>query len=117
MFSIDYYVIPLEEFNLVLSIRWLETLGPILWDFANKTMSFWRTNHMVMWHGLGARPIAPQALSCTELDGGTAQLIFGGVRPTHRTTTRVCPQPPHSSAAKDSSSGSPPVPLPTVTQR
>ncbi|XP_068657915.1 uncharacterized protein [Aristolochia californica] len=32
-FVADFLVMPLAGFDLVLSIKWLQTLGPILWDF------------------------------------------------------------------------------------
>ncbi|KAF3645204.1 hypothetical protein FXO38_19759 [Capsicum annuum] len=39
-FNVDLYVIPLDAFDIVLGIKWLQTLDPILWDFALLTMSF-----------------------------------------------------------------------------
>ncbi|PHU03065.1 hypothetical protein BC332_28316 [Capsicum chinense] len=39
-FHADLYVIPLDGFDIVLGIKWLQTLGPIPWDFALLTMSF-----------------------------------------------------------------------------
>ncbi|KAF3679762.1 hypothetical protein FXO38_02611 [Capsicum annuum] len=39
-FHADLYVIPLDAFDIVLGIKWLQTLGPIPWDFALLTMSF-----------------------------------------------------------------------------
>lgn len=53
VFAIDYYAIPLDEFDVVLGIQWLATLGPILWDFSKNTMAFWRATRMVSWQGLG----------------------------------------------------------------
>ena len=32
-FVVDLYVLQLEEYDLVLGCQWLQTLGPILWDF------------------------------------------------------------------------------------
>lgn len=48
-FFIDLYVLPLEDYELVLGCQWLKTLGPILWDFEQHTMSFWRHDHPVKW--------------------------------------------------------------------
>ena len=39
-FIVDLYVIPLGGFDLVLGVKWLQSLGPILWDFAALTISF-----------------------------------------------------------------------------
>jgi uncharacterized membrane protein (UPF0182 family) len=41
-FSADFFVFPLPGYDVVLGTQWLATLGPILWDFAAFTMSFWR---------------------------------------------------------------------------
>jgi hypothetical protein len=32
---------------MVLGIQWLESLGPILWDFRNRTMAFVWNGHRV----------------------------------------------------------------------
>ena len=58
-FAIDCYAIPLDEFDLVLGVQWLETLGPILWDLSTKTMAFWHGDHKVTWHGLGSKLTSP----------------------------------------------------------
>ncbi|KAF3635230.1 putative early nodulin-like protein 1-like [Capsicum annuum] len=39
-FIVDFYVIPLDGFDIVLGVKWLQTLGPILWNFAELTMRF-----------------------------------------------------------------------------
>jgi hypothetical protein len=52
-FSTDLYILPLDDFDIVLGIQWLHTLGPILWDFNNLTMSFWRDGCRVQWIGVG----------------------------------------------------------------
>jgi hypothetical protein len=40
-FSINMYVLPLDGFDIVLGVQWLRTLGPIMWNFSDLTMSFW----------------------------------------------------------------------------
>ncbi|XP_068649112.1 uncharacterized protein [Aristolochia californica] len=39
-FKVDLLVIPLAGFDLVLGVKWLKLLGPILWDFQARTMTF-----------------------------------------------------------------------------
>ena len=39
-FSIDFFVLPLLGYDVVLGTQWLTTLGPILLDYAAFTMSF-----------------------------------------------------------------------------
>jgi hypothetical protein len=58
-FLIDFYIIALEGYELVLGCNWLRQLGPILWDFDKLTMAFWWMNHRVKFKGLAApnRPL------------------------------------------------------------
>jgi len=51
-FTVDLFVIPLGGFGIVLGCDWLRSLGPILWDFTNLTMVFWRHDHRVLWRGV-----------------------------------------------------------------
>ena len=43
---------------MVLGCQWLSTLGPIMWDFGRRTMSFWSDDHRVQWSGLPTTPTA-----------------------------------------------------------
>jgi hypothetical protein len=38
-FDMDFFVIPLVGYEMVLRVQWLRTLGPILWDFTHARMS------------------------------------------------------------------------------
>jgi hypothetical protein len=40
-FSIDFYIISLAGYEMVLGYQWLRTLGLVLWDFVTHAMSFW----------------------------------------------------------------------------
>ena len=67
-FCVDIYVIPLAGYELVLGCQWLRTLGPVLWDFKLKTMTFWRDSHRVRWLGVGATPSSKlSALATVDL--------------------------------------------------
>lgn len=72
-FSVDYYVIPLDEFDVVLGVQWLATLGPILWDFSKLTLMFWLRDRSV-WSGVEAPSAPPVTLQCTGGDLMTALL-------------------------------------------
>lgn len=39
-FHFDLFVLPLDNFDVVLGVNWLKTLGAIVWDFDNMTMTF-----------------------------------------------------------------------------
>lgn len=54
-FKVDGLAIPLGGYDIVLRITWLRTLGPILWDFDDLRMSFWRNGHRITWLGISAR--------------------------------------------------------------
>ena len=38
----DLFVMPLAGYDMVLGTQWLATLGPVLWDFGARTMTFQR---------------------------------------------------------------------------
>lgn len=39
-FYVDIFMIALNGYEMVLGCQWLRTLGPILWDFTVKSVSF-----------------------------------------------------------------------------
>jgi len=47
LIHIDFYIFKLNEVDAVLGVNWLQTLGPILWDFKAKSMVF-KQNGRVM---------------------------------------------------------------------
>ncbi|XP_068666495.1 uncharacterized protein [Aristolochia californica] len=51
LFHAEFFVIPLAGFDLVLGIKWLQTLGPILWDFSALTMNFVLRGSQVLLQG------------------------------------------------------------------
>lgn len=52
IYTLDCYSIPLAGFDMVLGVQWLSTLGPILWDFQQLTLSFWHHEQQITWHGI-----------------------------------------------------------------
>ncbi|XP_062230008.1 uncharacterized protein LOC133927558 [Phragmites australis] len=48
-FCMDLYVLPLDKYDVILGCQWLRTLRPILWDFEQLTLAFWRHEHQVKW--------------------------------------------------------------------
>jgi len=53
-FRVDLFVMPLAGYDLVLGTQWLATLGPVLWDFSARKMSFQRQGRAVCWTGVAA---------------------------------------------------------------
>ena len=39
-FSVDVYLLPLDNYDLILGAQWLATLGDIIWNFNKLEMSF-----------------------------------------------------------------------------
>jgi hypothetical protein len=67
-FGIDLYALPLGEYDMVLGVQWLGTLGPILWDLARHTMVFQRGAKRVLWHGVDTTP-GPAAMALSASGG------------------------------------------------
>ncbi|XP_022013899.1 uncharacterized protein LOC110913370 [Helianthus annuus] len=57
---IDFYVLPLQGWDMVLGVSWLSTLGPIITDYASASFEFQYNGKQVVWKGdspLQAQPI------------------------------------------------------------
>lgn len=90
-FKVDGLTIPLGGFDIVLGIQWLRTLDPILWDFDNLRMTFWREGHRIQWRGMATPRTAACMATCAidklldtllqEFDGLFAELV--GLTPEH----------------------------------
>ena len=50
-FSADLFAIPLDGFDIVLGIRWLNRLGRIVWDFVAREMEFTLNGETITLHG------------------------------------------------------------------
>jgi hypothetical protein len=67
-FALDLYALPLGDYDMVLGVQWLGTLGPVLWDFARRTVAFQRGDRRILWRGVDPTP-----------GPSLAQLTAGGV--------------------------------------
>jgi hypothetical protein len=47
-FIIDCYGLSIGSYDMVLGVQWLKSLGPVLWDFASRTIAFMRNGHHVL---------------------------------------------------------------------
>jgi hypothetical protein len=68
-FTIDCYGVSLGSYDMVLGIQWLESLGPILWDFARHTMGFICNGRRIFW------TVVPTALELAILLPPTIDLL------------------------------------------
>ena len=48
----DFYIIPLDGYDIVLGTQWLKTLGEIWWDFSKLIMRFTINNKEITLKGL-----------------------------------------------------------------
>jgi hypothetical protein len=67
-FLLDFFIISLAGYEMVLGVQWLRTLGPILWDFGRAQMSCWRDDHQAIWHGVSARRSVTSANATVSTD-------------------------------------------------
>lgn len=51
-FQVDFYLLSLHDYEVVLGTQWLSTVGPILWDFAKLTMTFKMQEKEIKLQGL-----------------------------------------------------------------
>jgi hypothetical protein len=58
-FIIDCYGLSIDSYDMVLRVQWLESLGPVLWDFASWTIAFVRNGHHVLWIAAGSPTLSP----------------------------------------------------------
>ncbi|WVZ84593.1 hypothetical protein U9M48_031616 [Paspalum notatum var. saurae] len=70
-FSLGFFVLALDGFDIVLVVHWLMTLGPIIWDLSTLTMAFYHHGRAICWQA-ACRPLpslqqAAHAPSCTVL--------------------------------------------------
>jgi hypothetical protein len=66
-FDIDIYGLVLGSFDVVLGVQWLESLGPVLWDFTKRTIAFVRGGRRVHWYAAGTSP-PPSSIAATTGD-------------------------------------------------
>lgn len=56
LFTVDLFVIPLAGYDMVLGTQWMASLGPIVWDFTERTMSFQYHGRTICWAGVPSSP-------------------------------------------------------------
>ncbi|KAF5775135.1 putative nucleotidyltransferase, Ribonuclease H [Helianthus annuus] len=56
---VDFYVLPLQGWDMVLGVSWLATLGPVVTDYKLGTFKFQLQGKQVCWQGDSSPPIHP----------------------------------------------------------
>jgi hypothetical protein len=65
-FVIDCYGLELASFKMVLGVQWLESLGPLRWDFGQRMMAFVRNGHRNLWTATDMTPSPPHLLATDD---------------------------------------------------
>jgi hypothetical protein len=95
LFFIGYYGIALGLHEMVLDVQWLESLGPILWDFGCCVIQFVRNAHTMRWTVMDHTP-APTAFTASTDDVmGDLLLRFEGIFTTPIGLSPVRPRSHH----------------------
>ena len=71
---VDIFVMPLAGYDLVLGTQWLATLGPVLWDFSVRTMTFTRHGRAICWTGV-VTPDTPRLRATTASESLLEELL------------------------------------------
>jgi hypothetical protein len=90
-FPIDCFGLPLGSYDMVLGVQWMESLGPILWDFRRGTLAFVRNNHWVNWSAAaaGSTPTPPPLL--LAMDSELMDELLQEFTPLFQEPTRLPP--------------------------
>ncbi|KAK1423204.1 hypothetical protein QVD17_18500 [Tagetes erecta] len=48
---VDFYVLPLQGWDMVLGVSWLATLGPVITDYSKSTFEFSLNEQQIIWQG------------------------------------------------------------------
>ncbi|KAD7117887.1 hypothetical protein E3N88_05155 [Mikania micrantha] len=57
--TVDFFVLPLQGWDMVLGVSWLSTLGPVLTDYAAATFEFNLRDNRVVWQGESIPTVEP----------------------------------------------------------
>ena len=51
-FATDFFILPLQGYDVVLGTQWLRMLGPIQWDFEKLLMKILKDGKEIVLHGV-----------------------------------------------------------------
>jgi hypothetical protein len=108
----------LGDYDMVLGVQWLGTLGPVLWDFARHKLCFTRSGKRITWTGidttpgLASVPDEPRRRPPRRPAGGVRLPLRRAPRPTPRSDTSAT-----AFASSPAREPSPFAPIATPTPR
>jgi hypothetical protein len=66
-FIIACYGLSLGSYEMILDVQWLESLGPMLWDFTHRTLSFCRDGCKIHWSAsVPPEPLGPAVAAVAD---------------------------------------------------
>jgi hypothetical protein len=89
VFGIDCYGLSLGSCDMVLGVQWLESLGPILWDFARRTMGFVHNGHRIFWT---AATLTPELSAITSASSDLFEELLLQFAPIFEEPTGLPPE-------------------------
>jgi hypothetical protein len=89
---IDYYGLALRAHEMVLGVQWLESLGPIMWDFGLHVIQLMCNSHTVCWTTADQTPAPTSLIISTDNVMVDLLLRFDGIFTTPTSLSSVCPQ-------------------------
>uniref|UniRef100_A0A2N9EXV4 RNA-directed DNA polymerase n=1 Tax=Fagus sylvatica TaxID=28930 RepID=A0A2N9EXV4_FAGSY len=73
--QVDFYILPLEGYDMVLGTHWLRTLGEIVWDFSKLTMRFTSNGEDVVLRGISDQVVKFKREISKPAQGAWGQLL------------------------------------------
>jgi hypothetical protein len=80
--QVDFYILPLEGYDIILGTHWLRTLGEIVWDFSKLTMRFTSNGEDVMLRGISDRLKNSSGVPCFTAQGEVRNSYFSSTTVT-----------------------------------
>jgi hypothetical protein len=92
-FPAELFVMPLAGYDIVLGTKWLGALGPIVWDLANRRMSFQRGGRTIAWAGLSTT--SGPAVCALSAEESLLDALLGAFARVFATPTGLPPKRAH----------------------
>ncbi|WVZ10734.1 hypothetical protein V8G54_015264 [Vigna mungo] len=102
--TVNFYILPLRGADIVLGAPWLKSIGPVLMDYTQLTISFNHQDQPILLRGINhsyTDPISsPQLKGCLQTNSAS-ELFAIQIIPIHEPTPTISPLPTTSSLPPD----------------